>query len=94
MLLSSAGIQWRCCRTDRLRSWGSCIPSVGGLLGVFGEGTLSRFEAGTCQHEGLGLGAELSATYTTSQGQDVCKHTLAESVAVAIESREVDRKVV
>ena len=73
---------------------GQLYTQCGGLLGVFGEGTFGGFEAGTCQHEGLGLGAELSATDTTSQGQDVCKHTLAESVAVAIESREVDRKVV
>ena len=65
----------------------------GGLLGVFGEGTLGGFEAGTCQHEGLGLGAELSSTDTISRGQDMREHTLAESVAVAIESREVDRKV-
>ena len=72
---------------------GQLYPQRGGLVGVFGEGTLSGFEAGTCQREGLGLGFEVSPTDTVSRGQDMREHTLSQAVAVAIESREVDRKV-
>ena len=41
------------------------------------------------------LGLELNSRppIPISRGQDMREHTLAESVAVAIKSREVDRKV-